>query len=133
MQSCSKQLTRTAKCSRYQRLPSIDAGIIRNKKRYPAVCVNSHRMETQRYHCENATLQLRMLKCSLTATTRLLLQTPFSTKIEVCRYLDALVDCRLIAVHLQLTATRSRLRRHEMPIRASDKLQNKRSNAVRVS
>ena len=40
-----------------------------------------------------------------------------------------------VAVHLggQKTATCSRLRRHLIPIRASDKLQNRRSHAVRVS
>ena len=61
----------------------------------PAVCVNSQRTKTQRSRCKNATLQLHVLNCSWTATSMLLLQTPSSTEIEVCRYLDALVDCRL--------------------------------------
>ena len=40
-----------------------------------------------------------------------------------------------VVVHMgvQSTATCSRLQRHKTPIRASDKLQNKRSYAVRVS
>ena len=99
MVSISQQLLRTAKCSwLYQRLSSINAGII-HKKRYPAVCVNSNKTKTQRdvartrrCSCENKTLQLRVLKCSWMAITMLLLQTPFSTEVKVCRYLDYLVN-----------------------------------------
>ena len=66
----------------------------KKKKRNPAVGVNSHRTKTQRCSCENATLQLCVLNCNWMART-MLLQTPFSSEIEVCRYLDALVDCWL--------------------------------------
>ena len=51
------------------------------------------------------------LNCSWTVTTLLLLQTPFSTEIEVCRYLVALVDCRLPSTWACSTATCRRLRR----------------------
>ena len=64
------QLTWTGKCSQYQRLLSIDAGIIRKKK----TLTSSRCQLTQD---ENAAVQL---------------QDPFSTEIEVYRYL---VDCRL--------------------------------------
>ena len=60
------------------------------KKNYPTVGVNTRRTETQRCRCKNAKLQLRVLNCSWTATTMLLLQTLFSTEIEVCRYLYTL-------------------------------------------
>ena len=64
-------------------------------RHYSAVGVNSCRTKTQCCHCENAKLKLRVLNCSWTATTMLLLQTTFSAEIQVCRYLDALVDCWL--------------------------------------
>ena len=86
-----------------QSVPSKNAGII-SKKRRPAVGVNTQDQNAT-VQLRERDVQLRVLNCSWTTTTMLLLlQTPFSTKIEVCHYRDALVDCRLSS-----TCTRSQL------------------------
>ena len=141
MVSISQQLLRTAKCSwLYQRLSSINAGII-HKKRYPAVCVNSIKTKTQRCSWENATLQLRERDVAVAcAQMQLEGHNNASSSNSILNWSKSLPLSWLpsqlkAAVYLgvQPTSACSWFRQHETPIRASDKLQNKRSHAVRVS
>ena len=132
------QLTRTVKCSRYQRLPLIDAGIIPPPPKKKKTLSSSQCQLTQD---ENTTLQLRDRDVAVTCA-----QLQLDGHNNECS-LNSILNwdrslpqswrpSRLqVAVHLgvQPTATCSRHRRHETLIRASDKLQNKRSHAVRVS
>ena len=94
IQSCSEQLTRTAKCSRFQRLPSIDAGIIR-KKPLPSSLCELTQDESATLPLRERDVAVRVLNCSWTAPASRHLCFFFKLHPQLRWKSAALVDCRL--------------------------------------
>ena len=101
------KLTRTAKCSRYQRLTSIYAGIIR-KKTLSAVGVNSHRTKTQRCSCMCSNAAGRPQHCFFTSSNSIL---KWDRSLSLSW--RPIVNCRLITVHFGVQPTAVDLGKNE--------------------